>query len=303
MTSHRRTWRSMLYGMSTQQRCAVLIASKDRGPRVLCHALWSVRNQTYHPDLLVLVNDGKPLSAAEEAQLHDAIGRVPLVIVSNRRTAGVAGAWNTGLDLLRTRGPGANSYVAILDDDDLWDPRHLEVNLTTATRAVAGAVVSGLRMIRDGETVDRPLPNAFGVDDFLAGNPGWQGSNTFVSLELMFKVGGFRDGMLSLNDRDLAIRILRAPGVRVGYTNEWTSSWHLSRNGQQLSSPRSKPKLSGLRWFWRIYGREMSPAIEAVFFTRAASLFGIGREAIIEESDDHPPHTEPRGDLCGRADQ
>jgi hypothetical protein len=52
-----------------------------------------------------------------------------------------------------------------------------------------------------------------------------------------------------------------------------------------------------LRWFWQIYGSEMQPAQAEEFFTRASEVFQIGREEILSNQDDRPPHCEPHGDL------
>lgn len=244
-----------------------------------------------------MVNDGLPFGPEERRWVTEALGGIPHVLLNNSRAKGAAGAWNTGLSHLLS--VGFEGFVAILDDDDTWDPHHLETNLACARKHSAAAVISGLRMRINGIAQERRLPEGFNDAMFLAGNPGWQGSNTFVAQETLAKVGGFRDGLASLNDRDLAIRLLRQPSVRVAYTGAWTATWHASTDGSTLSSPRSCAKLKGLQWFWRIYGAEMSKAQESSFFQRARDLFHIEPDEIRRGDAGDPHYHQSRGDLTG----
>lgn len=274
--------------------CAVLMATKDRCDLLRSRSLPSIRRQIQRPSLVVLVDDGSG-AVQRHSESLTALEGVELVVIQNRRATGVAGSWNTGLDFLAAR--NFDGFVAMLDDDDEWSENHLVANLRAARDANASVVVSGLRLLKDDVLVKRTLPRSLTDRMFLTGNPGWQGSNTFASMQAMKAVGGFRDGMPSANDRDLAIRLLRRPGIRVAYTGEWTATWHLSSQRDSLSSPRSEAKRRGLRWFWQIYGSEMQPVEIEHFFARAASLFQIEREDILSKADDYPPHREPRGDF------
>ncbi|MFE8598744.1 glycosyltransferase family 2 protein [Archangium violaceum] len=281
--------------MTQEPRCSALVATSNRWEPLTACALPSIRWQTRAVDQVVVVNDGEPFDAAQEAVLRRLLEPVPLVLLENQRVRGAAGAWNTGLQhLLASYREG---YVALLDDDDTWDASHVAENLRAAERERADLVISGLRLIIDGIARERALPRGLVARDFLVGNPGWQGSNTFVSRRLWAAVGGFRDGLQSLNDRDLAIRLLRVPEVRVSYTGVWTATWNLSTRGGTLSTPRAAAKISGLRWFWRLYGGEMSPQEAEAFFARARDLFAVQRDEIEGGGDDVPPHQRPRGDL------
>lgn len=277
------------------QVCAALVATKDRSPTLLCRALNSIRRQSSIPVMVVLVNDGQHFSRSTIDSFHTVLSPIALTVLTNRYAPGAAGAWNTGLEAIEQY--VGDGFVAMLDDDDEWDPCHLEENLAASGRHQASLVVSGLRLVNDGVNIERALPEGLTPRDFLIGNPGWQGSNTFVTFSLIRQVRGFRNGLPSLNDRDLAIRLLRVPGVRPAYTGKWTCSWHISPDGISLSTPRSAAKISGLRWFWRIYGHEMTRTEAEAFFDRANRLFAVERETIIDAGDDVPPHLEPRGDL------
>ena len=281
--------------------CAVIIATKGRHDQLRSISLPSVCRQLCSPVKVILVADACAVSGALAREYALLLGALELVVLSNCRAAGAAGAWNTGLDYLQA--DKFDGFVALLDDDDAWDENHLSENMAAAQRGRANVVISGLRLMRDGIACDRKLPRNFNDRMFLTGNPGWQGSNTFVSLQALRAVGGFRDGMASSNDRDLAVRLLRMSDVRVSYTGKWTATWHLASGRQTLSSPEADSKLRGLRWLWQIYGAEMEPSETEEFFSRSKKLFGLERAEIISYMDDCPPHREPRGDFISRPPQ
>ncbi len=274
-----------------------LIATSNRWDLLTGVSLQSVKQQTLRPDWVVVVNDGDPFNSDQEEYIRELLSDDTVIIMNNRRVHGAAGAWNTGLQKINCIAPEA--YVAILDDDDSWDQDHLKINSEVAMRESADIVVSWLRLIIDGRDQRRPLVSELNDRTFLVGNPGWQGSNTFVSMEVMRRVGGFRDGLQSMNDRDLAIRLLRLEGVRVSYTGLWTSSWYIRSAVESLSSRGAEAKRSGIRWFWRLYGQDMSAEEVSAFFDLSLQRFGIDRDDIMDPGTDVPSHRLPKGDLNG----
>lgn len=92
----------------------VLIPTRDR-PELLRRALASVRAQEYDGRLSVaVIFDG---TAADEMLVAD--GRVPVRVLRNARTPGLAGTRNTGIL------SSDADLVAFLDDDDYWLPGKL----------------------------------------------------------------------------------------------------------------------------------------------------------------------------------
>ena len=275
--------------------CCILVATKDRLKSLSCVAFPSIRRQNVSPSLIIVVNDGAPFTDAQKMHLVNALLPLPLVLLQNERIHGAAGAWNHGLAYLSSM--GYDGFVAILDDDDEWNTDHLLSNIEVACQTKANVVVSGLRMFKDGLAVNRVLINTLTYRDFFTGNPGWQGSNTFVRFSMFRSVGGFRDGLLSMNDRDLAIRILKHPDCRIAFTERWTATWHIFTNNNQLSSWRSTAKLAGLKWFWHFYSKEMTSEEKVSFFGRAENYFGFSKDEIIEDSSGVPTHYNIQGDL------
>jgi hypothetical protein len=252
-----------------------LIATRPRWKSLISVSLPSLLKQTWRPHEVVIVADSRPLSPSECASVKGQLARHQITILRNDRMAGVAGSWNTGLADIRARRPEA--FVAILDDDDEWDEDHLEkcADIVKTTDGTVDVVVSGLRILRDGKELPRSAPLSLSVEEFLTGNPGWQGSNTFVRAETLRHAGDFTDGLQSLNDRDLAVRVLSLDGIQLGFTGRMTTTWHLGREPDTLSRAGAPEKRLGIMQFLALHGHRMSPVVKAAFAERCRQLFGI----------------------------
>ena len=258
---------------------AVLIATRPRWRSLVSVSLPSLLRQTWSPQEVVIVADSKPLTSEECAAVKEQFAGPYVRFLHNEGLPGAAGSWNTGLKDIRTRRPSA--FVAILDDDDEWDEDHLEqcVETVGAGGGTVDVVISGLRIVRNGQELPRSVPLGLSVEDFLIGNPGWQGSNTFVRAETLRRAGDFTDGLQSLNDRDLAIRVLSLEGIHMSFTGRMTSTWHLGREFDALSRPGAPEKRSGISQFLALHGHRMSPQVKAAFAQRCRQLFGIDPSA------------------------
>ena len=140
-------------------------------------------------------------------------------VIRNKRTKGNSGtgAWNTAaLDAFETYRKGKKTYLAILDDDDEWYSNYLYSCWLTITnynnlhnnKYAVGVISSFIRKEIDKTKTIIIQQDDLKIENFLIGNPGWQGSNTFIELNLFWEAGGFDENMQSANDRDLAIRII-----------------------------------------------------------------------------------------------
>lgn len=252
---------------------AALIATKPGRSELLLRAVSRIVSQRRPADLSVLVSDRDRSATDAPGVKRGDIVMPGAVVLVNRYSPGAAGTWNTGLTWLHEH--GFRGYVAILDDDDEWDPDHLSQCELAGTLDDADVVLSGLRVMKDGVEIPRSPLSSVSRNDFLAGNPGWQGSNTFVKLDALMRVGGFTDGLPSTNDRDLAVRLLGLPDLKVAFTHRMTATWHIDSQADALSRPGSPQKRAGLLQFLAMHGHLMSPDVMTKFKSRARDLFGV----------------------------
>ena len=257
-----------------------LIATIPNRTDLLIRAAQSIAKQSHPLDALVIVGDIAPVSEYVRTRLTRTLSGLAIHFLNNTGTSGAAGSWNTGVRHISECWPHA--YIAMLDDDDEWAPDHISSCFVCAQgNDWPDGIVSGLRLVKDGEEIYRPPPTRLALQDFLEGNPGWQGSNTFIRVRSLLAAGLFTEGLASCNDRDLAIRVLSLPSVRFGFTQKHTATWHLDSQRRSLSSQRGEAKRVGLAQFFRLHGHLMSAGNKQRFFDRALELFAWTEEEII----------------------
>ena len=265
---------------------AAVVATCNRPQLLAERSLASVKNQTRRPDLVVVVDDSDQDMRSRNRAAIPAIPTTKTVYMENHRTPGAAGAWNTALSYLH--GVAPHAFVAILDDDDSWEPRYLHLCEEAASRY-------DLDMVASGITYHGPVtklldsPDRLSVADLLVRNTNIQGSNIFARLRKLLEAGGFDEALTSTTDRDICIRLADLGTVRYG-TIPGHMVHHFAENDRpRLSTPGAADKRAGLEYFFRKYGGRMSKAEEVAFMQRCRSLFRCDPAAPIRP----PPPVQP----------
>ena len=203
-----------------------------------------------------------------------------MIYLENRRTPGASGAWNTALCELRRIAP--SSFVAILDDDDMWEPSYLKrCEIEASTRSL-DMVATGIvfNRSRGEESLLLRSPESLDIDDLLVRNPHIQGSNLFVRLSRLLEAGGFDEALCSTTDRDICIRLADLSTVRYGRIHECLVQHYAESDRPRLSTPGSDAKSAGLRGFYRKYRARMSTVQKEAFIRRSLEVFGCDPIAI-----------------------
>ena len=257
----------------------VIVATRNRPALLRDRCLPSIAAQRRRPDEILIVDDSDPGFAADNARIvaEACAGGLPAVYDRTPRPSGAAASWNRTLRTAAAR--GGHPWIAIHDDDDQWTPDHLELCEATAAASDANVVVSGIRLVLDGVAAPQPLVQAVTIADFLRGNPGWQGSNTFIRLGLLLDVDGFDEQLGACLDRDLAIRVLDAGRARIAFTSAHTVDFYVDSDRPALSQRGSPSKLVALRHFFGKHRARMTPEDRAAFAERAGRLFGVAADA------------------------
>lgn len=256
-------------------RIAAVVATHNRPYDLANRCLRSIESQTRRPDYLVVVDDSDPkFRRINKNVVTDFASRwTRTVCLGNYRTPGASGAWNTALAWLYR--DAKDVFVAILDDDDSWEPSYLEKCYEAAMSRDLDMVVAGI-VRHDEENPDgRPqsIPDELNAEDFLVGNPHIQGSNLFVRLQTLLRAGGFDESFESTTDRDLCIRLADLGTVKFGTVPEHLVHHHAESSRRRLSTSGSWEKSKGLSQFWRKYGCRMSDQQKKVFLKRCHDVF------------------------------
>ncbi|MDJ0340939.1 glycosyltransferase family 2 protein [Streptomyces sp. H10-C2] len=119
------------------------VVATHRRPEALLAAVRSVLDQTVRDQVVMVVDDGAGLP-----ELPDDPRLFAVSLARNTGTAGVVR--NVGIRLTRSR------YVAFLDDDNLWEPDHLEQALAVleAPDGPDGVYTALRRVLPDGSERD-----------------------------------------------------------------------------------------------------------------------------------------------------
>jgi len=128
---------------------SVVVTTYNR-PSYLERAVESVREQTYDPVELVVVDDHSDEPASRVFARLDLDGLHDMTFERHERNQGANAARNTGIDA------ATGKFVAFLDDDDRWRPEKIERQVAAATPEV-GVVYTGIEATR-GETSSVHIP-------------------------------------------------------------------------------------------------------------------------------------------------
>lgn len=166
-------------------------------------AIRSALAQTHANFELIIIDDG---STDETAAVVEAFADPRIVYTSNRRSKGVSGARNTGLDM------ATGEWLFFLDSDNVWKDRLIEFLLKHAAETQSSAGYCAANIQDDDQKTKCILYADFDFESCLRAN--------FIDLNCFFMrwAGPFRDfrfdeSLRRLVDWDLILRV--AAGTRI----------------------------------------------------------------------------------------
>lgn len=181
-----------------------------KGEAFVRRAVESALAQTYPYVEVVIVNDGSPDNSR---QVLEPFVTLPNVRYVEKRNGGVASARNAGLRV------ATGAYVALLDQDDAWDPHKLERQVAVLeSRPEVALVHADVTYVGPD---DRVLPhdpyfpaNVQGhcFREFFVANP-VMACTALVRRSVLDEVGGFDEAIRFSDDYDLWLRIVRHHAV------------------------------------------------------------------------------------------
>lgn len=184
---------------------SVIIPSYN-GERFIEDAMESVRNQTCENWELIIVDDASVDGSKDVVRKYITDRRIKLI--EHRYNKGIPKTKNAGLAVARGK------YVAFLDQDDIWMPSKLELQLTCfeSEGKNIGLVCTGMIFIDE----DMKIRGVFeGFDDSdqkellknLYLNPRNSSSLMMIERECLSQVGTFDESLAGWDDYELLMRI------------------------------------------------------------------------------------------------
>ena len=125
----------------------VVVRTKDR-PQFLRRALQNIAQQSFTDLEVVVVNDGGAPEPVEDAVRRAWTGARGVVILHHPTPLGMEAASNAGIQATDS------TYIAVHDDDDLWEPEFLERTVAELERTGAMLVTTRVDRYYERETED-----------------------------------------------------------------------------------------------------------------------------------------------------
>lgn len=259
-----------------------MLATCGRAELLINRALPSIARQIRAADEILVIEDGASTDLAACLKAANSAAK----LLRNRRTAGLSGALNTGLDQLARKSARPDEvFVAFLDDDDAWTPDHLAA-IEARIREGAHLVAAPFLRLEPGRPARRiDPPRALCPEDFMERNPGIQGASFAARLDVLLEAGGFNEALPSCTDRDLWIRLSRRRALNYATTPTPSMHHHACPDRPRLSSRGSPAKLAGLDMFEQIHGPLMPLARRQGYLKRSQDLFGWRPAAVPDRMD------------------
>jgi glycosyltransferase involved in cell wall biosynthesis len=180
---------------------SVIIPTYKRA-EFLDRAIESALAQSYRPVEVIVVEDGSHDAEAVVSRYGD---RVRYIWQENQ---GAAVARNTGAAV------AYGSWLAMLDDDDVWFPEKLDRQLALLRRFPSlGFIHSNYYWLRNGVAEPRPdtradsIPSGWITEELVLARFSIATSTVLVRADAFRRVGGFNPGYRYVQDYDLWVRL------------------------------------------------------------------------------------------------
>jgi glycosyltransferase involved in cell wall biosynthesis len=185
----------------TAPQVSVIIPTRDRWP-FLDVAVWCALSQEDVSVEVIVVNDGSREPPPDSALLRDPRVRV----VGHKVSRGLSAARNTGMAAV------TGSWVAWLDDDDLWAPDKLARQLASAAEETTMIYAAGIAVDRSLHVTamwPAPAPEDLAESLVAANNIPVGSSNVVARADAVREVGDFDESLPHLQDWDMWMRLAR----------------------------------------------------------------------------------------------
>ena len=255
-------------------KIAAVVITCNRLP-LLPRALKSIAKQNRKPDFVFVVSNSTDEIIEAEKIICNNFG---IALTKNLRTQTYTGALNSSVEeIVKHFGIEDDIYFASLDDDDEWLPEYLQ-EIENSNTNNFDLLIGNLLRKSEAENELLTLPTQLTEKDFLVGNPGVCGSNTFIRLTTLLQAGCFDEGLPATADRDFFVRVFQQkPKYKIinkHFVNQYTD------NDRPRATISGEKKKQSLQIFFYKYQHLMNEAEKEMFFARAKNFIAVSRKEI-----------------------
>jgi len=224
---------------SNQPLVSVVIPTFNRPDRVV-QAVDSVLRQTMSQIEVIVVLDGPDNNTLQELNRFSDDRLKPIVLTIQQ---GAAEARNIGVEKAQSR------WIAFLDDDDIWMPEKLALQLPVAKKSQWSFPIVASRVIARSENEEYLWPRrvpAVGenISEYLFcrktpfGGEGLLLPSTLLVPKILLEMVPFQKGLERHDDVDWLLRATRMGGVGIEFVSlsEPLVIWHIEENRQRYST-------------------------------------------------------------------
>lgn len=232
-----------------QQLISIIIPTYNRKNK-LKNAIKSVLNQTFNKFEIIIVNDAGENVTGLVEQFRD--NRIKLINHSENK--GLAASRNTGIKVAK------GEYIALLDDDDIFYPNHLETALkylSEDNKVVYSDAVRYMYNIPGQKIINKSVPYSidYNRDKILIGNIA--PVNCFVFRKSLIEVAGLFDESLSvLEDWDFWLRL--SSFTEFKHIKESTVQVNWYEDGSTMTSSKGKDFEETRKKIYKKYQNEIN---------------------------------------------
>lgn len=175
-------------------------------------------------------------------------------------------------------GEARGDLLAFVDDDDVWQPDHLEL-LVSALEGAGTDVAVSWTEADDPDFVFARMGAGLGVRDVVSRNPGFVGSNFVIRAETFRRVGGFDPDLRVSNDQDLLVRLLAA-GCTYTVVERVTVRNRIHTAGQLTD--KTEARVRGVRTYYAKHSHLMGWRDRVVIGTIIAGIRRISAPHLVQ---------------------
>lgn len=246
---------------------SAVIPTFCRTINMLNNAVQSVKKQTVPVYEIIIVDDNRDNSLSEKISLYCQENDLIYIASGN---VGAAAARNIGINIAK------GDYIAFLDDDDIWLPNKLLLQMPLFLNSDTGLVYSrGYTTKLNDQGIALQIPYATDryykmevrYEDLLEKNYIGTTSQIVAKKSVLLQINGFDESLPSRQDYDLCLRIARyyrCLGAdeylflhNIHSDNQITSNTITNMQGYKLLFEKYKTDIQGVKdaprkWCYRI---------------------------------------------------